>query len=63
MSENVIRVREDNYDALLNSNFKLNEDFSVTLNAGASHLSRYLRQTGNTGSQFVVPAFMPLTIP
>ena len=57
MSENVIRVREDNYDALLNSNFKLNDDFSVTLNAGASHLSRYLRQTGNTGVQFVVPNF------
>jgi TonB-linked SusC/RagA family outer membrane protein len=55
MSENVIRVREDNFDALLNSNFKPNNDISVTWNLGASHLSRYLRQTGNTGNQFVVP--------
>uniref|UniRef100_UPI003D7FBF96 SusC/RagA family TonB-linked outer membrane protein n=1 Tax=Pedobacter sp. TaxID=1411316 RepID=UPI003D7FBF96 len=55
MSENVIRVREDNFDALLNSNFKVKEDISITWNIGASHLSRYLRQTGNTGSQFVVP--------
>ena len=55
MSETVIRVREDNFDALLNSNFKIANDFNVTLNAGASHLSRFLRQTGNTGSQFIVP--------
>jgi TonB-linked SusC/RagA family outer membrane protein len=55
MSENVIRVREDNFDVLLNSNFKIKEDFSITLNAGASHLNRYLRQTGNTGNQFIVP--------
>ncbi|SMC57723.1 SusC/RagA family TonB-linked outer membrane protein [Pedobacter nyackensis] len=55
MSETVIRVREDNYDALLNSNFKLENGLGFTLNVGASHLSRYLRQTGNSGSQFVVP--------
>lgn len=55
MSETVIRVREDNYDALLNSNFKLDNGLGFTLNVGASHLSRYLRQTGNSGSQFVVP--------
>ncbi|MDR6785404.1 TonB-linked SusC/RagA family outer membrane protein [Pedobacter africanus] len=55
MSETVIRVREDNYDALLNSNFKLENGLGFTLNVGASHLSRYLRQTGNSGSQFIVP--------
>jgi TonB-linked SusC/RagA family outer membrane protein len=55
ISENVIRVREDNFDALLNSNFKIKDDFTITLNAGASHLNRFLRQTGNTGSQFIVP--------
>ena len=55
MSENVIRVREDNFDALLNSNFKIKNDFNVTLNVGASHLNRSLRQTGNTGNQFIVP--------
>jgi TonB-linked SusC/RagA family outer membrane protein len=55
MSETVIRVREDNYDALLNSNFKLDNGLGFTINVGASHLSRYLRQTGNSGSQFVVP--------
>ncbi len=55
MSENVIRVREDNFDVLLNSNFKIKDDFSITLNAGASHLNRSLRQTGNTGNQFIVP--------
>jgi TonB-linked SusC/RagA family outer membrane protein len=56
MSETVIRVREDNYDALLNGNFKLDNGLGFTLNLGASHLSRYLRQTGNSGSQFIVPA-------
>ncbi len=56
MSESVIRVREDNFDGLLSSNFKVKEDFSFTLNVGASHLSRYLRQTGNSGREFIVPS-------
>jgi len=55
MSEEIIRVREDNYDALLSSNFKLDNGLSFSINAGANHLSRYLRQTGNSGTQFVVP--------
>lgn len=55
MREEVIRVRENNYDALLSSNFDINDDIKVGVNVGASHLSRYLRQTGNTGNQFVVP--------
>ncbi len=55
LREEVIRVRENNYDALLSSNFAVTDDIKVGINAGASHLNRYLRQTGNVGTSFIVP--------
>lgn len=55
MSESVIRVRENNFDAILNSNFSANENFQISLNLGANHISRFMRETGNSGNQFVVP--------
>lgn len=53
--EEVIRSREDNYDFLASSNFAANDDINLSFNLGASHLSRYLRLTGNSGNQFIVP--------
>lgn len=55
ISESVIRVRENNFDAILNSNFTLNKDFSLLFNVGASHIGRFMRETGNSGNQFIVP--------
>lgn len=55
MSESVIRVRENNFDAILNSNFSASEDIQVSLNIGASHIGRFMRETGNSGNQFIVP--------
>ncbi|MDQ0106198.1 TonB-linked SusC/RagA family outer membrane protein [Chitinophaga terrae (ex Kim and Jung 2007)] len=55
IEEKVIRVREDNYDVLLTGNFELNKDFSLGLNAGSSHQKKYLRLTGNTGKEFIMP--------
>lgn len=53
--EEVIRSREDNYDVLASSNFAASDDIKLSFNLGASHQSRYLRLTGNTGNQFIVP--------
>ncbi|MGJ1286491.1 SusC/RagA family TonB-linked outer membrane protein [Sphingobacterium spiritivorum] len=53
--EEIIRSRENNLDALLSSSFSATEDIKISLNAGASHLSRFMRNTGNTGNQFIVP--------
>ncbi len=53
--EEVIRAREDNFDVLASSNFKLTDDIKLSANLGASHQSRYLRMTGNSGNQFIVP--------
>ncbi|UIR54749.1 SusC/RagA family TonB-linked outer membrane protein [Sphingobacterium sp. SRCM116780] len=53
--EEVIRSREDNYDILASSNFAVSEDIKMSLNFGGSHQNRYLRLTGNTGNQFIVP--------
>lgn len=53
--EEVIRSREDNYDILASSNFTLSDDIKLSANIGASHQSRYLRMTGNSGNQFIVP--------
>lgn len=55
IEDRVIRVREDNYDVLLNSNLELNKDFTLGLNAGASHQKKFMRMTGNTGKEFIVP--------
>ncbi|RFS19396.1 SusC/RagA family TonB-linked outer membrane protein [Chitinophaga silvatica] len=55
IEERVLRVREDNYDVLLTSNFELNKDFSLGLNAGSSHQKKFLRMTGNTGKEFIMP--------
>ncbi|ULT40919.1 TonB-dependent receptor [Niabella defluvii] len=53
--EEVIRSREDNYDILASSNFNLSDKIKISANLGASHQSRYLRMTGNSGNQFIVP--------
>lgn len=53
--EEVLRSREDNYDFLASSNFNATDDIKLNVNVGASHQSRYLRLTGNTGNQFIVP--------
>ncbi len=53
--EEVIRSREDNYDILASSNFNLSDKIKLSTNLGASHQSRYLRMTGNSGNQFIVP--------
>lgn len=53
--EEVIRQREDNYDILASSNFDLSDVVKIGINIGASHQSRFLRSTGNTGNQFIVP--------
>ncbi|MBP3944272.1 SusC/RagA family TonB-linked outer membrane protein [Sphingobacteriaceae bacterium WQ 2009] len=55
MREEVIRSRENNYDFLLSANFPVSDQVKISLNGGASHLKKYLRQTGNVGTQFVVP--------
>ncbi|MGX5816585.1 SusC/RagA family TonB-linked outer membrane protein [Chitinophaga lutea] len=55
IEEAVTRVREDNYDVLLSSNFELNKDMTLGLNAGASQQKRFLRTTGNTGREFIAP--------
>ncbi|WP_198673835.1 SusC/RagA family TonB-linked outer membrane protein [Chitinophaga alhagiae] len=55
IEEQVTRVREDNYDLLLSSNLELNKDFNLGLNLGASHQKRFMRLTGNTGQEFIVP--------
>lgn len=55
MEEQVMRVREDNFDVLLSSNFNLSKDITFGLNAGASHQQRFMRLTGNTGREFIVP--------
>lgn len=55
IEERVIRVREDNYDVLLNGNLELSKDFTLGLNAGASHQKKFMRMTGNTGKEFIVP--------
>ena len=55
IEEEVIRSREDNYDFLASSNFNATDDIKLSFNLGASHQSRYLRLTGNTGQQFIVP--------
>jgi len=54
--EEVIRSRENNYDILATSNFGVSDDIKLNFNLGASHQSRYLRLTGNTGNQFIVPS-------
>ncbi|HLT87557.1 MAG TPA: SusC/RagA family TonB-linked outer membrane protein [Sphingobacterium sp.] len=53
--EEVIRSRENNYDILASTNFDLSADFKLNANFGAAHQSRYMRLTGNTGNQFIVP--------
>lgn len=53
--EELYRQREDNYDILASGNFNLSEGIQLGLNLGASHQSRFLRLTGNTGNQFIVP--------
>lgn len=53
--EEIIRSRENNFDFLASSNFSLNDDVTLGFNLGANHLSRFLRLTGNTGNQFIVP--------
>nr|WP_295872388.1 SusC/RagA family TonB-linked outer membrane protein [uncultured Chitinophaga sp.] len=55
IEERVLRVREDNYDVLLNANLPLNKDFTLGLNAGSSHQKKFYRMTGNTGKEFIVP--------
>lgn len=55
IEEQVTRVREDNFDLLLSSNLNLNKDFTLGVNLGASHQKRFMRLTGNTGKEFVVP--------
>ncbi len=55
IEEQVTRVREDNYDVLLSSNLKLNKDMTLGLNLGGSHQKRFMRLTGNTGREFIVP--------
>lgn len=55
LEEQVMRVREDNYDVLLSSNFDVNRDITLAFNLGASHQKRFLRLTGNTGNEFIVP--------
>lgn len=55
MREEVIRSRENNYDFLASSNFAASDDIKLSFNVGASHQSRFLRITGNTGNQFIVP--------
>ncbi|MET7000247.1 SusC/RagA family TonB-linked outer membrane protein [Chitinophaga defluvii] len=55
IEEQVIRVREDNYDLLLNGMVDLNKDFSLGYNAGTSHQKKFYRLTGNTGKEFIVP--------
>lgn len=55
MREEVIRVRENNFDFLASSSFSLGKDMNLGVNLGASHQSRYLRLTGNTGNTFIVP--------
>lgn len=55
IEEQVTRVREDNYDLLLSSNLKLSEDIGLGLNLGGSHQKRFMRLTGNTGQEFIVP--------
>lgn len=55
IEEQVTRVREDNFDVLLSSNLNLNKDFTLGVNLGASHQKRYLRLTGNSGKEFIVP--------
>ena len=53
--EEIIRNREDNFDILASSNFDVNDDIKLGFNLGGSHQSRYLRMTGNSGNQFIVP--------
>ena len=55
ISEQVTRVHEDNSDVLLSLTPKLAEDFSFALSLGANHQQFYLRTTGNTGNEFIVP--------
>ncbi|MGF6849311.1 TonB-linked SusC/RagA family outer membrane protein [Chitinophaga sp. W3I9] len=55
IEDRIIRVREDNYDVLLAGNLELSKDFTLGLNAGASHQKKFMRMTGNTGKEFIVP--------
>ncbi|WP_257659261.1 SusC/RagA family TonB-linked outer membrane protein [Parapedobacter lycopersici] len=54
--EEIIRSRENNYDILATSNFEVSDDIKLNFNVGGSHQSRFLRLTGNTGNQFIVPS-------
>lgn len=53
--EELYRQREENYDILASSNFNVSDVVQLGFNVGASHQSRFLRMTGNTGNQFIVP--------
>lgn len=55
MREELVRSRENNYDVLASSNFAASDAIKLSFNLGASHLSRFLRVTGNSGNQFIVP--------
>ncbi|MDR2139949.1 MAG: SusC/RagA family TonB-linked outer membrane protein [Tannerella sp.] len=49
------RVRETNSDILLSSNFKIKEDWDVSLNAGGNQMRYFSRLIGSRGYEYIEP--------
>ncbi|MCE5347349.1 MAG: SusC/RagA family TonB-linked outer membrane protein [Bacteroidales bacterium] len=53
--ESFTRTRETNSDILFSSNFKVGENFDISLNAGGNRQKFSSRRVGHSGNEFIIP--------